>query len=75
MSDYPWVQQKEHRVGSYNKGCRCSDCREAKRRACAGYRRQRRRARERMPGDVMCCLCGDWFRPRGIAAHESHCDG
>lgn len=30
--------EREHRIGSYNKGCRCDDCRRAARVARAKYR-------------------------------------
>lgn len=35
-------QEREHRIASYNKGCRCAECREAARKA-----RQRHRDKKR----------------------------
>ena len=71
----PWVQEREHRVASYNKGCRCDDCRGAKRGADARRRHHRYQNRERREGDVMCLFCGCWFSPKGLGRHELACDG
>lgn len=67
--------QKQHRVASYNSGCRCTHCGEANRSASRGRRRRVYRARERREGDVMCVSCCCWFHPKGVVRHEAVCQG
>lgn len=51
--------EKEHRIASYNKGCKCDECMEANRLA---RRAQRRRQRAADPTyTVGCWICGDSF--------------
>lgn len=40
---YNEKQEKEHRIASYNKGCKCDQCREAARVARKRYRDRARR--------------------------------
>ena len=67
------MMEREHGAASYNKGCRCASCKEAK---AASARRSRTRHRiDPAPGLRKCATCGRWFLPRGIGAHEIACCG
>lgn len=60
--------QKEHRIASYNKGCKCDDCLAANR---AARRKQRQRQRAADPNyTASCWICGDKFlNDRGLSRH------
>lgn len=66
--------QKQHRIGSYNKGCKCDSCMEAGRLHGRRYRDAQRRNTPRPAGAVVCPICGMWFMPRGYMGHLKRCE-
>lgn len=72
--DVSWPPQREHRIASYNKGCRCDDCKLSNRQARQRHRDNERVARGRRDGDVMCIYCCGWFHPKGLPGHQARCE-
>ena len=64
---------KQHRIASYNDGCRCDECREAARVKGMTRRARIREGRDRQADDQLCIFCFGWFRPKGAVHHERAC--
>lgn len=67
------VQERQHGISSYNKGCRCDQCVEAGSRASRGARMKvRRRDAPSWPVAHYCMYCPDVFPTLGgLHVHES----
>jgi len=61
----------EHRVATYNKGCRCDQCKDAMNKASRALR-SRKRVREGGERLLRCAECGLTFTgERGLNVHRS----
>lgn len=73
MGRHANLQQRQHGIASYNKGCRCELCRTAVRVRARRLRRQKRRDH---PGPYFCVMCdGGFATEAGLHIHEWHCTG
>jgi uncharacterized C2H2 Zn-finger protein len=66
--------ERQHRIASYNKGCRCETCTEANRKARAHHRKAERL---RDPANtVKCSWCGDMFKAeKNMKQHRTRIHG
>lgn len=63
------MMTREHRAGSYIKGCRCPECRVANRERGRRHRREQRRA---AGACIPCWFCDDAFLTEaGRALHDT----